>query len=489
MTYPPAIAAPALDPSGNRSGPSSAGRVGVLILSVATVAVLVAFGPIVAAGALAAVLLSAALVVSGRRLPLVVLPLCVLAPHNLRFRLATLPDITLTRVVVLLCLLQVVADHTRHSDDRPVLDPLLRWSMVAFATVIALNVLLVAGASGVNRGLNMTVEFLLPAWLVFRAVRTRDDIRTVIRTLLWAAVLASVMGIVEFALHRVLLPEALQLGRVVSSRAGLVRVQGLFFPHSIVFGIFLDMILPLALCCAASKAWGRTLGRVAAVLAVPALLFTLSRGPWFAALVAVAGLVVFAGGRRATAFAGVSVMAVALVVASPLGGTVSTVLSRLDANPQLGQPSTEVLYRQRLLATAIDFGRSHPFGGGLGAISQLHLGTSIRGDRIDFSESVDNDYAILVFEIGPVGLLVFLGVLARVVVLAFAIRRRSLPDSDDRLLAAALAASLLSLLFVGITVATFIWYQISLFASCLVGLVAALHRVTNDPTPTSPATR
>jgi O-antigen ligase len=82
--------------------------------------------------------------------------------------------------------------------------------------------------------------------------------------------------------------------------------------------------------------------------------------------------------------------------------------------------------------------------------------------------------------VGPVGLVAFAAVLASMLGVALGARRRARPDSDERLLASALAASMLSLMFVGFTVASFTWNQVSLLASCLLGLAAGLHRLTRE---------
>ncbi len=449
---------------------------------VATVVALVVFGPVVAA--VPALLLLSGLVLYGnpRWLVLVVLPASVLVPQNLRLRFPSLPDITLPRIVIALCLLRVLLEATLRSapEQRSRLDRPLRWSMAAVTGLVVVNLLVTHAPGGLNRGLAITAELFLPAWLVFRSIRRADDLNTVLRTLLVVAAAACTVGVVEFGLQRALTPSSLwaQSG-LTPNREGFFRAQGLF-PQPIVFGIFLHMLLPVTFYFALRRGRYQRTGWVVTGLVLTALLFTLSRGPWLAALLGVVAMAALAGGRRARRLATWAAVAIGLVLASPLQPAISSLLGGLSANGQLGPGTTEVVYRQRLLEATVDFAGKHPLGVGLGNIPNLRLPVLLGGHHLNVTDSVDNAYAILVFEMGPVGLLAFAAVLACMLGVALGARRRARPDSDERLLASAMAGSMLSLFFVGFTVASFTWSQVSLLASCLLGLTAGLHRLTRE---------
>ena len=446
----------------------------------ATLAALALVGPVVAA--VPPLLLVLGLLVYGnpRSLVLVVLPACVLVPQNLRLRFASLPDLTFPRVVIALCLFRVLLETTlgrsrgpRHRFDAP-----LRWCMAGFTALVAFNLLATHAPGGINRGLAITAELFLPAWLVFRWIRRSDDMARVLRTLLVVAAVAATVGILEFALQHPLTPPWLWAqSRLTPTREGFLRAQGLF-PQPIVFGIVLHMLLPVTFFLALRRGRHRRTAWVVTALVLAALVLTLSRGPWLAGLLGVLAMVALAGGWRARRLATWSAAAIGLVLVSPLQPAVSSLLGALSASGQLGPGTTEVVYRQRLLEATVEFAGRHPLGAGLGSIPALRLPVLLDGQHLDVTESVDNAYAILVFEMGPVGLVAFGAVLACMLGVTLSARRRARPDSDERLLASALAGSLLSLVLVGFTVASFTWNQVSLLASCLLGVAAGLQRLT-----------
>jgi hypothetical protein len=395
-------------------------------------------------------------------------------------RFAGLPDVTLSRVLIALCLFRVLLEVAlrRRSGPRRRLDAPLRWSMAGFTALVAVNLLTTNAPGGLNRGLAVTAELFLPAWVVFRAIRRSQDLQTVIRTLVVVAAVAATVGIVEFGLQQPLTPSWLWAqSRLTPSREGFLRAQGLF-PQPIVFGIVLHMLLPLTFFVTLQRGRHRRKAWVVTALVVAALVLTLSRGPWLAGLLGVLAMVALAGGWRARRLVTWSAVAVGLVLASPLQPAVSSLLGDLTASGRTGPGTTEVVYRQRLLEATVDFAAGHPFGAGLGSIPTLRLPVLLDGQRLDVTDSVDNAYAIVVFEMGPVGLAAFGVVLASMLGVMLGARRRARPDSDERLLASALAGSMLSLVLVGFTVASFTWNQVSLLASCLLGLAAGLHRLT-----------
>lgn len=265
------------------------------------------------------------------------------------------------------------------------------------------------------------------------------------------------------------------------------RVQG-SFGHPNQYGGFVAFLIPVAVLVAFSSAvprWMRIVAGTAAVLGIPALVFSYARGAILA--LAIASLVWLAFRRpKIAVVAALAAVAVAIFFAP------SALRQRL--NPQTGQQ--DVPLRADIWGGAIDIYTRHPLlGVGLGNFPDAYAALPstlanasqrrlLNQHGLIVPPNAQNLYLGVLAEEGIVGLAVFtlLGIVcARIVWLGIRVR-----DPAGRAVAIGLGASLIVLAIHGI-------FEVMLFSELafpLFGLVAvvagfvALDRAKTEQTPT-----
>jgi O-antigen ligase len=272
----------------------------------------------------------------------------------------------------------------------------------------------------------------------------------------------------------------------VSGGHFVARVQG-SFGHPNQYGGFVAFLIPVAVLVALSGAvprWMRIVAGTAAVLGIPALMFSYARGAILA--LAIASLVWLAFRRPK-----IAVVAVLAAVAVAIFFAPSALRQRL--NPQTGQQ--DVPLRADIWGGAIDIYTRHPLlGVGLGNFSDAYAALPstlanasqrrlLNQHGLIVPPNAQNLYLGVLAEEGIVGLavLTLLGIVcARIVWLGIRVR-----DPAGRAVAIGLGASLIVLAIHGI-------FEVMLFSELafpLFGLVAvvagfvALDRAKTEQTP------
>jgi hypothetical protein len=312
----------------------------------------------------------------------------------------------------------------------------LDFAVVAFALAIAIGFSITmdggeaaARRYAVTRIVTFSFEYIALFYLVFWTVRDASARMRMTTILVAAMTLVAVYGLLEAATHQNYI-NSIDTGlakddvaRRVFTRAELTRARSTF-EHPISLGTALAMTLPLALHLTsfARRRAGRALGWGAFAVMLGCLVATVSRGPYVAAIIALA-LVFLAGGAkkaRARLVLGLSVFAAAVVLFGwSLLERVFTTFA-VDASVEsrlVDYPRVLRIFKEQPL-----------FGQGLGSLNPSSFAY------------VDNYFLKTLGELGLVGVVTLATLLvAVIVVLALGVKR--LPPGADRSLTAAVLAA------------------------------------------------
>ena len=244
-----------------------------------------------------------------------------------------------------------------------------------------MSISVLADVSTLSRGISYSVEALVPVWLVWLSVRTRRDLLLFIDWSIVIGCLAALVALREEVTQSYAIAEKEFFFFHAPDRGGGIRIQGVF-PHPLVFGAALAMLLPLAVGRAFSAAGtGGPAGGGAAVLFCVALFFTSSRGPWMAALI---GLVLLAALMRGGARLGIAaalLCGIAAIAFSPSEGRIATLVRGVvDPNSAQAAGAFTVDYRRALWNHSVDYATTHPFGTGPGRSSELSFTSVVGGN-------------------------------------------------------------------------------------------------------------
>lgn len=334
-----------------------------------------------------------------------------------------------------------------------------------------------------SRLLDLTVETAVPIVATAWAVTDENEAWKVASTVTFVVSVSALLGVVEFVLHRHLLPaDNLTYFFNAPDRGGQIRTQGLF-PHPLVQGAAITLALPLALAMATRRhGRHRLMFLVETAVMVAGSLMTFGRGAWIAAGIAVLLFATLTRGLARISVLGFATAFVFCLPALPIGGTVTDLVTSVGQSGGTG--GYTVQYREELYRAATDYARQHPFGAGLNAEGTLNLPGIVGGNVSNLAVSVDNAYAKYALEIGPVGLALFLAFLATALAAtaSAAGRLRQRPGGS---LANAVLAAQIGMLVQSATVATFTWEQLGLLFWILCGVGFALARQDARPTAAS----
>jgi O-Antigen ligase len=405
-----------------------------------------------------------------RLISLVAVPVFLLLPPTIRVPLSVVPELTPLRILIFLAVVGwALRERTENTSSLPA-------AYVILGTVFVLYVVGDAvphGTSSLNRGLDYSLEGLLTAWAASRAIRDKRDLLNLVDLLIGVITVAAALGLLEVVTNHYLIAAQEPFFFHAPARDGSLRAQGIF-PHPLVYGAALAVMLPVAIVRGLTTTGRRRLlAGVACCFIALGILAGSERGPWAGALVAVVILMLFLHGKRRLAIVGVVTLAAVALALSPEGGKVGTLVSGVF-NPR-GSGETAgytVEYREKLLAASTAFAESHPFGTGPGLAHELDFLAIVGGNRTNLAESIDNAYAKYAVEIGPVGLALFLLWLGSVLLAAWRARRH--PDDELASLATAILAGEVAMLVTSTTVATFSWAQLAAIFWILVGITMAI---------------
>jgi putative inorganic carbon (HCO3(-)) transporter len=361
-----------------------------------------------------------------------------------------IPTETISVVKILGALLLVGYFLRAISRDEDVRLPSTVPLLIAFTMLVLLSLLL---SGDVGAGLSKTLRYLLFAAFTFlfvQLVRTRTELRVVLRALVLSATAAAVYGSMLFV------------------TGGVDRVSGPIGEAN-DFAYVLASVLPFAIYLTVGDKRARWLWGACCVLLVAALFGTLSRG----ALVGLAAVVLWAVATRRVRMAGVLAGAVVVAGTLLLAFTLWRPLidERLAAKGVVAQANVES--RQAYWRAALDMAADHPLlGVGPGRYG-VESKAYILNDPINITEPVvHNSYLEVLAEGGVPTLLVFVGFIFGSWRLTARARRhfQAADDVDGLRIAAAVQASLV----VAIVSANFLSVQITVPLWLLGGIAAVL---------------
>jgi O-antigen ligase len=331
--------------------------------------------------------------------------------------------------------------------------------------------------ASVRRMLLLSIDMLLPYFVLSRVCRSREMIIDAMASFCLALVVLAPLAAAEFAKGWILyagLEERWGAGYMMGyvKRGDYLRAQ-VTGGHAIVFGFAMAIGFGFWLYLQSrvdSKAWRR----VGALALLTGLIATLARGPWVGATATL--LCFLALGPNPVARSMKAVAAVAAIggiaLATPYGANI------IDHLPFIGTVNDEtVAYRQRLAEISWMLVQQNPFFGTpyyMAYMEELRQGEGI----ID----IVNTYAGIALSYGLVGLAFFGGIFLTSVQRCWtAIRSFAGEDPDFSLMGAGLLACIVGVLVMIATTSNYL--SIPYVAWSLAGLAFAYAQLSRMPQP------
>jgi O-antigen ligase len=406
---------------------------------------------------------------------LVAIPLSLAIPPSFANLESHLPDVTATRALVIGCVMAAVARGQLRAPPR--------W-MTALGVVYALIVLaaFVSDPSFISMrmAVSLTIGAFAPALLVIAVARERRDIDVLTISLAVTAGAIAVVGLAEWYFDRHWVP--LYPGVVFDAleRADHLRARATF-PHPIVLGCFLAMALQLMVSLLlAARGIRRAVAGVGLVVVACGLAVTLSRAPWLGAIAGLAAFALVSGlWRRWKPILALAV-ALAAVVASPIGAPMRDAADGL-IHPKSEQERFVLQVRVDLAKRIGSEGVRSLVGSSLDPDARPAFPAVIEGREVDLGDSIDNTYVRELAQTGLLGLLALIALLLAVVFETTRGARRA--DADVRLLASGLVAAQVVVLVVGLTVGTISFSQMGTALWLVAGAGVAIGRVNRHSEP------
>jgi hypothetical protein len=328
------------------------------------------------------------------------------------------------------------------------------WSDRLFVLYLIVRLALCWRETNITGGLRSTfllvLDTALPYYVLSRSIRTLDHLRLAISGILLAIALIGTVALVE-SFRRWLIYDSLRVPWQIPititnylARDGQLRVQAtagnaisLGYAAMIAAGAYLYLRSHLL------SGWGK---RLLAFVLAGALAVPLSRGPWVGMVLVLA--IFIAGGPRAPVrlclFALTGVAAIAVLSILPGGGRIVELL------PFIGDTERGTLtYRQELLENAIRLLQLYPLFGPPDYIEKLTDMGMKQGQGI---VDIVNSYVQIAMESGMVGLLLFVGVFASLILNTFTVALRERRSSDAASAELSLIGRALAATMVGIAV-------------------------------------
>jgi O-antigen ligase/polysaccharide polymerase Wzy-like membrane protein len=383
---------------------------------------------------------------------LVALPLSLAIPPSFASFDSHLPDMTPTRALVVACMLAVVVRRELRAPPR-----LLVALAAAYSAVVLVALVGDPSVVTVRIAVSLTVGAFAPALLVLAVARGRRDLWALVGSLTTTAAAVAAVALVEWHVDRHLIPlypgvifDALERGDHIRARAT--------FPHPIVLGAFLAMMLPLGVSLLlVLRGVRRVAAGAAAIVMAGGLAVALSRAPWLGAVV---GLATFAGlsgyWRRWKPILAV-VAVLGALVASPLGTPVRGAALGL-VRPETSQERFTLQVRVDLARRIGAEGIRKPVSSSLNPADRPAFPAVIQGRQVDLGQSIDNTYVREVAQTGLVGLLALVALLVAILVETTRCALRQ--AGTMRYLGSGLAAAQFVVLLIAFTVGTISFSQL-----------------------------
>jgi O-antigen ligase len=296
------------------------------------------------------------------------------------------------------------------------------------------------------------IDIFLPYYVISRSLINLQTLRDALLSLVLAIMVLAPIAVFEFSKHWLLYQSLLDVlnlqgGGLYSPRDNMIRalvtssspiVLGYLMVVGMGFYLFLQRSIEQKL-----------IRRLGMGLLTAGLLVTMSRGPWVGAAVLL--IVFIATGRnpakRLTGLALAAVLALPLIAILPWGEKIINLLPFIGSTDQ-----GSVDYRERLLTNSMIVIQRNPWFGSTNFSETPEMEAMRQGQHII---DVVNSYLSIALEKGLVGLGLFVGFFALVVIDVYR-TMRSLPDrdSEEYLLGRALLATLIAILIIIFTVSS-----------------------------------
>jgi hypothetical protein len=387
-----------------------------------------------------------------------------------------LPNLTVHRILLLLI---VIFSITAKRWKKGSLPP-YRTAMVVYAAVNLLPLVFAEDfAAGIKSYLSFCIEGLLFFWVVSISLDTREQARSLAKAACLSLALVGLLAIIE----RYTKFNPLDAWLPGYTRAELYKDDVMVtFPHRILLGTALAMGWPLALAFAQERTKYAWVYGISLVLMLGGCYFSFSRGPWMAAVLGGAVMLLFGGKQTRKISVTVAVLALVLLIVRP--GVWDTIHGRIDDTRNVNSFKGQTYaYRWELWGIAWKKISPDPlrtlFGYGPGATEHMSIDAvlSYTGETFK-TQSWDNHYAATMVEGGltGLGLLFFLyGITIRGQVQLW---RRA--EKRNRTLQAAILSGMLGLAFMMSNVAIFA-IQIHYLYWTLTAVGAALGAAQRKP--------
>lgn len=331
-----------------------------------------------------------------RLMALIGVPICVCVPSSVQ--LGGLPiAITPLRALGAVVLAKSVAEGTRifgvpRLNTRPAIilkAAVFLWIVVAIL-VFALRP---HREFADSQFLGLTLDVLLPAWLLGCFIRSARDTALVVNSLVAVSSAASAVAVLEGTLNRHLINVSANFA--APDRYGRVRAQGLF-AHPILLGVIAGATV--VVCFALWLDRGRSVARrrslgAAIFLNLLAVYFSSSRAGYLCVVLGCAAVVALNFRVRLRVLvAALATMGAATLFLLPT--TVSEATGGGGARVVDSEEGASIAYRSALLSASTQYIARHPYGYGFGSFKgQTNISGVFQGRRFDFATSLDNAFA------------------------------------------------------------------------------------------------
>ena len=382
-------------------------------------------------------------------------------------------QISWTRFLILILLLPMLADALAH---RAVFRlPLDKYVLAFSALLIALESRDVSFTASMRNALEYSLDILLPYLVISRQIRSWDELRQVFTWLLAGLTFLGMLNLFEtirnWHPHHGIVNELTNTMTRSVSRGGFARAFGPMdkasassFALALGCGIYW-ILYPLM--------QRKVRNLLPIIMLVGGLIVTFSRGGWVASAIIGAGA---AATSKVRNFAKAAIWGAILV--TPIAMFTDVGQFAIQALPFVGQEDTAeartVDYRVELFSAGLEVAAKYPL---FGTPNLQQEPAMIAITQASGLLDLVNHYMLLLLNYGSVGLVLFLLIFARTLLLLWTTRALAgPPNSWEKHACTALAFTLGALLVQIITTSAL--NRVGLILWCIVAIVAAMHSIT-----------
>jgi O-Antigen ligase len=421
-----------------------------------------------------------------------------LLPEECRITLPGLFDLYTHRLALIALVILFVISKTRNAVRTLPLKNLI-YLHIAWVCVSTLASIVVM--TSVKQLLAQVFEYYLVFYICTKSIRDVRTIAKITNAMIAAISVACIIGLFEiYSRWSVLSLFPLELQQTYGTGDPLyvemmdrgVRVRSTF-PHPILFGGAISMMIPLALhlLATAKSRLYRALLTSSLILMFWNLYKTTSRGPWLATIISISLLLLGSEARLRKWVVAVACLAVLCLIVRP--GVAETIWSAyratLDPDTQMG---ASFQYRPALFHTVTKTLNETPgralVGFGLGSFREKGLVIELKNIETHRWYTCDSSWILFMYETGYIGFLILAALLCKPALMALH-GYRTLPKTY-RYFSLACFTSFASYFVVMISVAIYGWGQnghmLWLLAAMTVSYIALVKKKQKSRVPPEP---